>query len=59
MTMRISTKALRTIEKYGLEKAAKKYEMDLSKYVFTCNPFQSGLRSVSVSVVLLEIWVVR
>ena len=31
VTMRISTKALRTIEKYGLETAAKKYDLDLSK----------------------------
>ena len=31
VSMRISTKALRTIEKYGLDTAAKKYEMDLSK----------------------------
>mmetsp|Transcript_68333 Transcript_68333/g.137428 ORF Transcript_68333/g.137428 Transcript_68333/m.137428 type:complete len:130 (-) Transcript_68333:268-657(-) len=32
VTLRISTKALRTIEKYGLDTAAKKYELDLSTY---------------------------
>ena len=30
--LRISTKALRTIEKYGLTTAAKKYNLDLSKF---------------------------
>jgi large subunit ribosomal protein L28 len=32
VTMRLSTKALRTIDKYGIEEAAKKYECDLSKF---------------------------
>ncbi|KAG5180426.1 50S ribosomal protein L28 [Tribonema minus] len=32
VTMRLCTKALRTIDKYGLEVAAKKYECDLSKF---------------------------
>ena len=32
VSLRISTKALRTIEKYGLDKAAKKYDLDLSKF---------------------------
>lgn len=32
VSLRISTKALRTIEKYGLDRAAKKYELDLSKF---------------------------
>lgn len=30
--MRVSTKALKTIAKYGLQKAAKKYDVDLAKY---------------------------
>jgi len=30
--MRLCTSALRTIEKYGIEKAAKLYECDLSKF---------------------------
>mmetsp|Transcript_24386 Transcript_24386/g.33387 ORF Transcript_24386/g.33387 Transcript_24386/m.33387 type:complete len:129 (-) Transcript_24386:494-880(-) len=30
--IRVSTKGLRTIEKYGLHAAAKKYDMDLSKF---------------------------
>lgn len=30
--MRVSTKGLKTIKKYGLETAAKKYEVDLSKF---------------------------
>lgn len=30
--MRVSTKALKTIAKYGLNKAAKKYEIDLNDY---------------------------
>mmetsp|Transcript_16452 Transcript_16452/g.51532 ORF Transcript_16452/g.51532 Transcript_16452/m.51532 type:complete len:127 (+) Transcript_16452:75-455(+) len=30
--MRISTKALKTIAKYGLQKAAKKYDVDLASY---------------------------
>lgn len=30
--IRVSTKGLRTIEKYGLHVAAKKYDMDLSKF---------------------------
>lgn len=32
VTMRISTKALRTIEKYGLQTAAGKYGIDLRKF---------------------------
>ena len=32
VTLRISTKALRTIEKYGIDKAAKKYDLDLEKF---------------------------
>jgi Ribosomal L28 family len=32
VTMRLCTSALRTIKKYGLEKAAKVYDCDLSKF---------------------------
>ncbi|KAG5188698.1 50S ribosomal protein L28 [Tribonema minus] len=32
VTLRLSTKALRTIDKYGLEEAAKKYDCDLTKF---------------------------
>ncbi|KAJ8600060.1 hypothetical protein CTAYLR_001856 [Chrysophaeum taylorii] len=31
--MRVSTKALKTIAKYGLQKAANKYDVDLTKYL--------------------------
>ena len=30
--MRVSTKALKTIAKYGIDKAAKKYEVDLNEF---------------------------
>mmetsp|Transcript_20691 Transcript_20691/g.26852 ORF Transcript_20691/g.26852 Transcript_20691/m.26852 type:complete len:124 (+) Transcript_20691:110-481(+) len=32
VTLRVSTKGLRTIKKYGIDKAAKKYNVDLSKF---------------------------
>jgi len=30
--MRVSTKAIKTIQKYGLAEAAKKYDVDLNKF---------------------------
>ena len=46
--MRVSTKGLKTIRKYGLQQAAKKFDIDLSKFR-TSNADQKSVSSMAAA----------